>query len=61
MIDHQQNGYVAAYQDATDFANGIVWVLSNDYEALSRHARNKVMTTYSENAVAHKYLEVYEN
>ena len=61
MIDHQQNGYVAAYQDAQDFANGILWTLDNDYEALSRHARNKVMTTYSENVVAHQYIEVYEN
>ena len=60
MIDHQENGYVAQYKDAEDFAHGILWTLSADYETLSRQARNKVMVTYSENAVAHKYMEVYE-
>ena len=60
MIDHQQTGYVANYQDAQDFADGIRWTLAADYDALSRQARNKVMTTYSESAVARKYLEVYE-
>jgi glycosyltransferase involved in cell wall biosynthesis len=61
MIDHQENGYVAQYKDAEDFAHGILWTLSADYETLSRQARNKVMVTYSENAVAHKYMEVYES
>ena len=61
MIDHQQNGYVAAYKDAQDFANGILWTLTTDYDALSANARSKVMDTYSESAVARKYLEVYES
>ena len=61
MIDHQKDGYVANYKDAQDFAEGILWTLNNDYETLSRQARNKVMVTYSENAVARKYLEVYED
>lgn len=61
MIDHQENGYVAAYKDAQDFANGILWSLGADQETLSRQARNKVVTTYSENAVARKYIDIYEN
>ena len=61
MIDHQENGYVAQYKDAEDFANGILWTLSADHETLSRQARNKVMVTYSENAVARKYMDVYED
>ena len=60
MIDHQQNGYVATYRDAQDFAEGIVWTLQADRDNLSRQARNKVMVTYSENAVARKYIDVYE-
>lgn len=60
MIDHQQNGYVATYRDAQDFAEGIVWTLQADRDTLSRQARNKVMVTYSENAVARKYIDVYE-
>lgn len=61
MIDHKENGYVAQYKDAQDFANGILWTLSADHESLKRRARNKVMVTYSENAVARKYIDVYEN
>lgn len=60
MIDHQQNGYVAQYKDAEDLAHGIYWALTADYESLSRHARNKVMVTYSENTVAKRYMEVYK-
>ena len=60
MIDHQQNGYVAAYKNARDFADGILWTLMADYEPLSSHARQKVLDTYSENAVARKYIDVYE-
>lgn len=59
MIDHQQNGYVATYRNAQDFADGIVWTLRADQEALSRQARNKVMVTYSESAVARQYMEIY--
>lgn len=61
MIDHKKNGYVATYKDAQDFADGILWTLATDHPTLSRQARNKVMTTYSENAVARKYIDVYEN
>ncbi|MBP5375446.1 MAG: glycosyltransferase family 4 protein [Bacteroidaceae bacterium] len=60
MIDHKENGYVANYKDAQDFANGILWMLSADQGILSRQARNKVMTTYSEDAVAYKYKDVYK-
>ena len=61
MIDHKKNGYVATYKDAQDFADGILWTLAADHPTLSRQARNKVMTTYSENAVARKFIDVYEN
>ena len=61
MIDHKENGYVATYKDAQDLANGILWTLAADRETLSRQARNKVMVTYSENAVARKYIDIYEN
>lgn len=60
MIDHKQNGYVAKYMDEKDFADGIVWTLTNDYEGLSVNARSKAVATYGEVAVAAKYLEVYE-
>ncbi len=61
MIDHKQNGYVAEYKDAKDFANGIVWTLTQDYELLSSNACNKVIQEYCEEAVAKKYIEAYES
>ena len=60
MIDHQRNGYVAAFKDAGQLADGIRWVLDEaDYAAVSRQALQKVLTTYSQRNVALKYIEVY--
>ena len=60
MIDHLKNGYVAAYKDAADLARGISWVLAEaDHEALEREAVRKVAQCYSQQAVAMKYIEVY--
>ena len=60
MIDHRKNGYVAAYKDAADLAGGMRWVLYEaDYGALSRAAVRKVSTSYSQQSVAVKYIEVY--
>ena len=59
-IDHQKNGYVAAYRDAEDLAQGIHWVLQEaDYEILSKAAVTKVNRCYSQQSVALKYTEVY--
>ena len=60
-IDHQQNGYVADYRSAEDLARGIRWILTEaDYESLSQHAVQKVAQKYSQQSVALKYLEVYQ-
>ena len=60
-IDHLKNGYVAAYRDATDLAKGIQWVLQEaDYESLSQQAVHKVTQCYSQQSVALKYLDVYQ-
>ena len=59
-IDHQKNGYVAAYCDAQDLARGLRWVLAEaDYEALSKTAVTKVKRCYSQQSVALRYTEVY--
>lgn len=59
-IDHQKNGYVAAYRDAEDLAHGLRWVLYEaDHEALSQAAVSKVNRCYSQQSVALKYTEVY--
>jgi glycosyltransferase involved in cell wall biosynthesis len=61
MIDHNQNGYLAIYKDSRDLAKGIKQVLESiDYESLSQNARHKVMGHYSEEVVATRYANLYE-
>ena len=61
MIDHHTNGYVADFQDASDLAQGIHYVLKEaDYETLSHECLRKVMHNYSQQNVAKRYIEVYE-
>ncbi len=60
MIDHRVNGYVADARSATDLAEGLHWVLCEaDADALSRAAVAKVASRYSQQSVAMKYIEVY--
>ena len=60
-IDHLHNGYVAAYRQAGDLAKGIWWVLSEaDYDVLSDSAIHKVAQHYSQQSVALRYLDVYQ-
>ena len=60
-IDHRVNGYVAEYRDAADLARGIQWILQEaDYEQLSHNAVQKVAQSYSQQSVALKYLDVYQ-
>ncbi|MBP5713337.1 MAG: glycosyltransferase family 4 protein [Prevotella sp.] len=60
-IDHKQNGYVADYRSAEDLARGIRWILTEaDYESLSQHAVQKVVQNYSQQSVALKYLDIYQ-
>ena len=61
MIDHQENGYVARFQDAADLASGIGYVLGQaDYGALSRNCLQKVAHCWSQQSVARQYIKVYE-
>lgn len=60
-IDHLQNGYVAAYRDATDLAAGIWWTLFEaDQSQVSAACLRKVAHNYSQQSVANRYIEVYE-
>ena len=61
MIDHQENGYIAEYRNAKDFAQGIYWVLQEaDSEILSQKARKKAIAAYGEDSVAKQYIQLYE-
>lgn len=60
MIDHLKNGYLAAYRNADDLAQGIYRVLyGEDYSAMSKEAVKKVTKCYSQRTVALKYIELY--
>ena len=59
-IDHLKNGYVAVYRNAEDLARGIRWILCEaDYDSLSASAVKKVSRCYSQQSVALKYTEIY--
>ncbi len=60
MIEHKRTGYVASYCNAQDFANGIYWVLQDaNATILGDASRKKVEEEYSENAIAQRYIQLY--
>lgn len=60
MIDHKKNGYVAEYRNSDDLAKGMAWVLDGAGGCdLAAEAVRKVVRTYSQQVVAMKYIEVY--
>jgi len=62
MVDHQQNGYLAEFKSAADFAAGINHILySNKKDELSANARKKVMDNFTNEIVASKYMDVYRS
>jgi len=62
MIRHQENGYVAKECDADDLAQGIRYVLADaDYEMLSHECLHQVAQKYSQQSVANRYIEEYQN
>ena len=60
MIGHLKSGYVAKAADADDLARGIKWVLDFKGEELSKEARRTVLNSYSQQSVAIKYIELYQ-
>ena len=60
MIDHKRTGYLANFKDSADLAEGIRWTLNDaDHEALASACLKKVAHNYSQQSVAMKYIEVY--
>jgi glycosyltransferase involved in cell wall biosynthesis len=70
IVDHQQNGYLAAPFEVTDLARGIEWVLSrkkdggvnglSGYDTLCQNARQKAERLFAPATIAHQYVEVYK-
>lgn len=60
MIDHKRTGYLANFKDSADLAEGIRWTLNDaDKNALSAACIKKVAHNYSQQSVAMRYIEVY--
>jgi len=61
MIEHQKNGYLAKPFDSKDLATGIEWIVSNEnYDKLSKNAREKVLNEFDSKVVAQKYIDLYK-
>ena len=61
MIDHKQNGYIAEQRNADDLAAGIEWVLDENRTAtLGIEASKKVATSYSQDRIALRYINAYQ-
>ncbi|WDF55109.1 glycosyltransferase [Mucilaginibacter sp. KACC 22063] len=61
MVQHEYNGYLAIYQSAESFADGMDWVINHaDPIALQNQSRQTVMEHFSEKAVAQKHIKLYE-
>ena len=61
IIIHQNTGYLAKQFDTKDLSKGIKWVLENsEIKQLGYNARKHVITNFSSNVVAKKYLEIYQ-
>lgn len=62
MVDHLQNGYLAEFKSAADFASGIHRMLTSDKKnLLAENARQKVLDNFTNDIVAEKYLAVYKS
>lgn len=62
MIDHKQNGYLAAEKDCTDLANGIKWCMDNNKDGeLECATREKVLSNYTMLRVAEQYRKLYDS
>lgn len=62
MVEHLQNGYLAEFKSASDFAAGIHYVLDGERrDFLSINARKKVTDTFTNEKVAEQYMAVYQS
>ncbi|MFK8281202.1 glycosyltransferase family 4 protein [Capnocytophaga cynodegmi] len=60
IIEHKVNGYLASPFSSEDLKNGIEWVLNNeDYEDLSKNARQRIINSFSSEALIPRYLDLY--
>lgn len=59
IIDHQKNGYLAAYPDASDLANGIIWAAEQKADRQAIH--DEAAARFSEKAIAKQYINLFNS
>ncbi len=59
MIDHLENGYLAAFLSEKDLKKGVLHVLANS-KTLGEKARLKVVNTFSYDKVASQFIDLYQ-
>lgn len=61
MVQHLENGYLAAYKNSSDLADGIQWLmLHKDNYELQKQCRLSVLENYSPEVIAHQHIALYE-
>ena len=62
MIDHRQNGYLAAVSSAQELADGLAFVLTHpNPETLRQNARQSAEMRFSETVVARQHIDLYQS
>ncbi len=61
MVEHKVNGYLAENRNVNDLASGLHYFHDNKVRSKAgQNAREKVLNTYSEDALVRQHVETYE-
>ena len=60
MVEHKENGYIAAYKNTEELKEGILWICYNNQEnCLGKQGRKKVEDNYGFERIAKQHIELY--
>ena len=60
MVQHQHNGYLAAYRSAESFTDGMEWIINYpDKDKLQQQARQTVIDKFAEDVITDKHIALY--
>ncbi|SDI33212.1 glycosyltransferase family 4 protein [Mucilaginibacter sp. P25] len=60
MVQHQHSGYLATYRSSESFTDGMEWIIKHpERDKLNQQARQTIMDSFSEEVIAKKHIEVY--
>ena len=59
VISHRENGYLAAYKDSNDLAEGVLWALKADISREGLH--ETIRERYSPDIIARQYIDLFDS